>query len=515
MSVGAQAVRLLFCGLGQVKKVVKQMDLEELVDGVLERFRTTSIMLHRPYPPTSSLALRSRLGGLPQLPEDVDWPMMERADGSTPLHFLAQIDCAEMPEIGSGLPTTGMLFFFADDADEQLWDDGEQGECYRVVYALEVPQDQPCRPAPDGLPPIRGESRYSGLPDLLPGEPGPSVHTAWPVIGLRMDSWPDYAAIAETQLLYGMVINAVNGDSADNKSEARSKVGEPVEFLEGYDEAEEIIEELEPIYDERVQACRLGALMKATSLPTHTGLTPNWGNTIVLDNGESQLIVPYDDRSGKAPFPQLNIMINRFARQVLRDVTQIKRHALYQEEDKQMALGQILDQGLYWVQQSSDHGLATSPSERDRERFMDWIGELSDRSLPLPLAGRLPDFFKKAMLSCIEYSVGSPEVADDIPPFVYNALENHHLPFTQMKKSVYATRSEWELTPRFHQMLGHVYSCQEAPSVEEEGVLLLQLYSDQGVHIDFGDAGSAQFWIKREDLLERRFDKAWAYVEGH
>ena len=149
--------------------MAKEMELVKLVDEVLARFSTSSIMLHRPYPPTQFPAVRSRLGGLPQLPEGVEWPRKKGEGEPTPLHFLAQIDCAEMPRIDYGLPTQGMLFFFADDADEQLWEDGEPNELYRVVYAPKVPEDQPHRPAPEGLPSIHGAVSYTHL--TLPTTP--------------------------------------------------------------------------------------------------------------------------------------------------------------------------------------------------------------------------------------------------------------------------------------------------------------------------------------------------------
>jgi len=51
----------------------------------------------------------SKLGGVPDLPADLEWP----AWGGRPLDFLAQIDLAEL-EIETGLPKQGLLLFFAD-----------------------------------------------------------------------------------------------------------------------------------------------------------------------------------------------------------------------------------------------------------------------------------------------------------------------------------------------------------------------------------------------------------------
>ncbi|MFJ7592049.1 YwqG family protein [Streptomyces sp. NPDC097617] len=62
-----------------------------------------------------------RLGGLPRLPDDVDWPTWE---GHGPLSFIASVDCSALPVGGLDidLPAEGTLLFFYFDG--QL-DDGE------------------------------------------------------------------------------------------------------------------------------------------------------------------------------------------------------------------------------------------------------------------------------------------------------------------------------------------------------------------------------------------------------
>lgn len=66
----------------------------------------------------------SRLGGLPDLPEDVPWPRRAKA----PLSFIGQIDLAEASRVDPTglLPKTGLVSFFYDLADTP-WndDDGE------------------------------------------------------------------------------------------------------------------------------------------------------------------------------------------------------------------------------------------------------------------------------------------------------------------------------------------------------------------------------------------------------
>lgn len=84
----------------------------------------------------------SRLGGVPDVPADFDWPCYQ----GRPLAFLLQIDLAELTPYRTGLdlPTSGRLLFFFD-ADEQPWGfrlaDAGSG---RVIY---LPQEAEIAPA--------------------------------------------------------------------------------------------------------------------------------------------------------------------------------------------------------------------------------------------------------------------------------------------------------------------------------------------------------------------------------
>lgn len=64
-------------------------------------------------------ASRSHLGGLPSLPDNIEWPTQPVTN--VPLHFIGQIDLESLPitplpggDDGETLPSHGMLFFFAD-----------------------------------------------------------------------------------------------------------------------------------------------------------------------------------------------------------------------------------------------------------------------------------------------------------------------------------------------------------------------------------------------------------------
>lgn len=63
-------------------------------EAVLEAFfakrRTPAVVLQRFYPPAAFPRVRSRLGGLPQLPDGMDWPVGESYGEAAPMHFLAR-----------------------------------------------------------------------------------------------------------------------------------------------------------------------------------------------------------------------------------------------------------------------------------------------------------------------------------------------------------------------------------------------------------------------------------------
>src|SRR5262249_1148594 len=102
-------------------------DLENIGE-ILDRVREPAIWIRR----NAAATTRSRLGGLSALPSGIDWP--RQLTSKPPLHFLAQIDLAELPATplsgalgphkGIGLARSGVLYFFADLEGEMLWAKG-------------------------------------------------------------------------------------------------------------------------------------------------------------------------------------------------------------------------------------------------------------------------------------------------------------------------------------------------------------------------------------------------------
>ncbi len=108
------------------------------------------------------------LGGEPNLPPEIDWPMVETEDPEypegphgVPMHFIGQLDLALLPrrEGMPALPQRGTLFFFYDPVHGPVYDPFNGFE--RVIYVEGDVSDFQPRAMPD-MPPIDHDWSVSG-----------------------------------------------------------------------------------------------------------------------------------------------------------------------------------------------------------------------------------------------------------------------------------------------------------------------------------------------------------------
>ncbi|MCI0701163.1 MAG: DUF1963 domain-containing protein [Planctomycetia bacterium] len=109
-----------------------------------------------------------RIGGVPDLPEGVEWP---RTEGGS-LCFVAQFNLAELPELTEHpLPTSGMLYFFVGD-DEPATDVHSRwmyhpGPASRLPAERVPPPEEQANEYYAELTPFRLEPRLTvSLPDI-------------------------------------------------------------------------------------------------------------------------------------------------------------------------------------------------------------------------------------------------------------------------------------------------------------------------------------------------------------
>lgn len=124
---------------------------EKMLDAFVERSREPALIVV-PRDAKAEGGLVSKFGGLPILSAHTDWP---RDPNGRPMHFLAQIDLAELPWHGR-LPSVGILSFFGRDDEEQIWSDDadDPTENCAVLYDHATSADRVVRPPPSDLAPI-------------------------------------------------------------------------------------------------------------------------------------------------------------------------------------------------------------------------------------------------------------------------------------------------------------------------------------------------------------------------
>jgi hypothetical protein len=135
-----------------------------------------SVILRRQVPVRFDEPVRSWLGGLPQMPAGMDWP---RTKDGAPMHFLAQIACADLPPgmwSGRG-PRDGWLLAFVDTY-ALMGGDGEDG----AVSVLHIPALGPERQPPDDMGCVRhAMADYIGWTSPIRRPGVPKMWRRWPV----------------------------------------------------------------------------------------------------------------------------------------------------------------------------------------------------------------------------------------------------------------------------------------------------------------------------------------------
>ena len=188
-----------------------------------EPAETVTAVLRRQVPLRSDLR-RSWLGGLPMMPESIAWPRgvddQYPQRGAIPLHFLAQIACADLPaDLWGGIgPRDGWLLFFVNPNHFSA----EDGDLHRVIHIAEI---GPERRPPDDCGPVHDKVYTGGSYNWLAAEDVPPVWRRWPVDIVAMPnrltvhdtdgaSWKSASPANLSELLYADVPLAGIDDAA-------------------------------------------------------------------------------------------------------------------------------------------------------------------------------------------------------------------------------------------------------------------------------------------------------------
>ena len=157
-----------------------------------------SVVLRRQVPVRFDQDARSWIGGLPMMPDGVEWPTgvshENPAEGARPLHFVAQIALADLPaELWGGIgPRDGWLLFFLNP---NLGYDYDR-ESFRIIHTRElgVERSPPADPGPVWNGVYTGET----YPHCRSVSEIPRTWRRWPIDMLTV---PNQARIEEGRTL--------------------------------------------------------------------------------------------------------------------------------------------------------------------------------------------------------------------------------------------------------------------------------------------------------------------------
>ncbi|MEO0567404.1 MAG: DUF1963 domain-containing protein [Pseudomonadota bacterium] len=453
----ASGSNLGMSGLSEPKHEPSPEELRNTLEGNAKE----AILLARTWPISGEVPGRSWLGGLPLLPKSMAWPVVKAT--RAPLHFLAQIDCAELPRVkgGEAMPDNGLLLFFAHISEEMLWED-EEGSA-QVVYVPAPVIPKATAPLPDRLSDISGQPGHRRFP-------------RWPIVPHATNSF--FWDFGMPQTMHNMAQAAQDGAIAPflpppsyskrNAVFQRSYIRDPETGRPLKDESGNLKSQfaLAPdLLDAGFPFC--GAAM--------IGFVAEYNGQVwqLIDKARSFKV--YLERELEASKD-----VDRRRDQIRENDTTVAKHLEALAE-----LNKVTDRLTAW----KDYD--TVP-HNEAQFFADWLIEMQAQGHPV-----IEDAMRKALKSIAQKAVTDPKMQTVLPPLLFEFYE------AELRPS--PAQSE-------HMMLGHTQI--RTNSTAGPGLRLLALDSDQGLDFTFCDMGMAEFWIQLEDLARRDFSKVVAYTAG-
>lgn len=339
------------------------------IDALMDQYRRPAIMVHRPFPPINLPPCKSHLGGRPTLPAGLDWP---RTSDGTPLHFLAQIDCSELPSSDNVLPTSGVLFFFARIDEEMIWGEGDPKDDCRVLFA---PQSGPGESkVPVDLPEVMFGFSGPVVDFKLPEEPPVQLYPRWPVTFHKIESWPDGSAL-------------------------------PVRLGPDY-----------KTYQTAIREARSSEERRVAGPPVGTSYVAEWRKDVFL-LGMPGPALPQS--SEDRPFPQVWVLIDRISRRILKQAEVNMWPPPSRQGPDPTLLLSIKSAAASWVAAARSHDLDGAPSAETSRRFAAWLLDLTNHAF---FRKNVASAVKKGMEGAMQYAASAPRAAALIPAIYYQEM---------------------------------------------------------------------------------------------
>ena len=194
---------------GDLRTYLKATSIKDLSGDIVKQAQPSIRLIPQKKRSTDLKVGTSKLGGSPDLPIGVDWPLNDQSSPARPLSFVAQLNLADLPQEGAklGLPASGILCFFVDPED---YAEGWCASIFAVLYASADTTVERCSPP-------KGVQTYS--PRLF-----------MPRCELSLPDWDNLAAAIalETDSPYRVVYNRLLSDlGQDRDAKAHRMFGHP------------------------------------------------------------------------------------------------------------------------------------------------------------------------------------------------------------------------------------------------------------------------------------------------
>ncbi|MEW4447456.1 DUF1963 domain-containing protein [Qipengyuania sp. JC766] len=483
----------------------------------VENGERVGIVLRRQIPPRDK-APRSWLGGLPMMPDDMEWPRGTNPDnsdaGDVPLHFVAQIECSALPDDlwdGSG-PRDGWLLFFLNGNTSQQ----EEGT-YRVIHTTERGAQ---RMPPSDIGAVH-DGHFAGSQfGFMPQAHVPPVWPFWPVdvVAVPAELYEQDGIARATPPHFAQSLYA--GDAVGEYT-----APDLAPFTWGclYSPVLKSAESMEapaPVDPDREAARLHEALSQIGDLRS---LAHRLDEDIVL--GQERL-----DNAGDAMDPEMR---QRLQERVARD-----------KADRADFAGII--------ERNSDAHSMTAFLRAEADGYREWRAQSATflREVAAKVGGIDPDtplaqedwHELRQMLEerthgywVLRENHGAQPVLERVVADTWSAIDRHIAAATRayavqcyvdpaLRDSVLPEGHREALEPwlrtlsdnRPHRMGGYHDSVQTSPLERPPGhELLLQLASDDPMHWCWGNAGAVYFTISADALAAGEFDQAQCEVECH
>ena len=431
-------------------------DILQLFEELREQYAREAVYAFRAYPPHREPHGRSKVGGIPDLPEALQWP---RAPGHAnhvkadlPLHFLAQIDVADLPWRPDGFPDAGMLLFFGRFDDALQWGkpDVDPENDIRVLFDPDY-SGVPTAP-PKNLPPL-GQGNFQF--DLLYGLPGDEKTRAFP-------EWPLKFAKVETMPEAGAL---------------------PTAAPQGYDTAHghHLVEQLRDVF---------GALETKNAAECDFQLFQQRTAQERLD-GKPIALRPHSETG--FPFAPRGISL---VCRILRN-----RHA---EKLEETMFNQCFEDWQFQADAAEDEHVEQQMADAFIEDLNDFLQKAADKRYGTYLKSDL----ERAMYRLVTEAGANPSLANRLPDDIYTAASGRHPVFLKDANGVKAAEFPGARANHcYHQLFGHLSSLGLDLPLDGEEQVLFQLFSDRGAELAIGDTGELDFVMRDEDAAKGVFDK--------